>query len=141
MLLRRLIDQIARLVRALHQRHLSHRDLKAANLLIAPAEQQSGTSHGATEDSAIPRPWLIDLVGVSRHRKLGRWRRLQNLCRLNASFHQSRVVTRTDRLRFLRVYLQWGLRGKGGWKRWWQQIEKATQAKVARNLRNGRPLA
>jgi hypothetical protein len=27
-----------------------------------------------------------------------------------------------------------------GWKRWWQQIEAATNEKVRRNLRTGRPL-
>jgi hypothetical protein len=71
---------------------------------------------------------------------LWRSRRVQNLTRLHASFHNHPDLTRTDKLRFLRVYLAWGLRGKGGWKRWWRQIEEATRAKVRRNLRNGRPL-
>jgi hypothetical protein len=39
------------------------------------------------------------------------------------------------------MYLEWGLRGREGWKRWWHEIEQATLAKVARNARNGRPLA
>jgi tRNA A-37 threonylcarbamoyl transferase component Bud32 len=123
-LLRRRIDEAAKLVRELHRRQLSHRDLKAANLLVNPAGL-----------------WLIDLVGVRLHRRLPRRRRVQNLARLNASFHQSPLLTRTDRLRFLRVYLQWGLFGRHRWKRWWRQIEEATRAKVARNARSGRPLA
>jgi hypothetical protein len=65
---------------------------------------------------------------------------VQNLARLHASFHRLPGVSRTDKLRFLRVYLAWGLRGRLGWKRWWAQVEAATRAKVARNLRNGRPL-
>jgi hypothetical protein len=85
--------------------------------------------------------WLIDLVGVRRHGKLRRQRRLQNLARLNVSFLGRSGLTRTDRLRFLRVYLRWGLRGRLGWKRWWRQVQEATEAKVRRNLRNGRPLA
>ena len=95
------------------------------------------------EDAAAPEPtcWLIDLVGVERRGKLRRSRRVQNLTRLHASFHRHPAVTRTDKLRFLRAYLEWGLRGRDGWKRWWREIEQATRAKVARNARNRRPLA
>jgi hypothetical protein len=66
---------------------------------------------------------------------------VRNLARLHASFHQHPGLTRTDKLRFLRVYMQWGLFGRERWKRWWRRIERATQAKVARNARSGRPLA
>ena len=143
--LRRLIDQVARLVATLHQRHLSHRDLKAANLLVS-REGWYVAARGTSERPAASAPgdgaevWFIDLVGVRRHRKLRRRRRLQNLARLHASFHCHPALTRTDKLRFLRVYLRWGLRGRFGWKRWWRQIDEATRAKVRRNLRNGRPL-
>jgi tRNA A-37 threonylcarbamoyl transferase component Bud32 len=154
-LLRRLIEQVAALVRDLHHRRLSHRDLKAPNLLVAPAAV--GTRPASTEGLAAsergarwlralrqtegsPQLWFIDLVGVRRHRKLPRSRRVQNLARLHVSFYDHSALTRTDKLRFLRIYLQWGLRGRYGWKRWWQQIEEATQKKVLRNLRSGRPL-
>jgi tRNA A-37 threonylcarbamoyl transferase component Bud32 len=131
-LLRRLIDRTAALIAALHQRHLSHRDLKAANLLVRDVSRLPND-----KDIALR---FIDLVGVRRLRKLRRSRRVQNLARLNASFHDHPHLTRCDRLRFLRVYLRWGSRGRIGWKRWWRQIEQATAAKVRRNLRNGRPL-
>jgi hypothetical protein len=114
----------------LHRRHLSHRDLKAANILT------TAVSNGADEGA-----WFIDLVGVTLCRRLPNSRRLQNLTRLHASFHYSGALTRTDKLRFLRVYLQWGLFGHGDWKDWWRRIERATLAKAARNLRRGRPLA
>jgi tRNA A-37 threonylcarbamoyl transferase component Bud32 len=127
--LRRLIDQTAHLVATLHQRRLSHRDLKAANLLVSPADGQGDLS-----------VHVIDLVGVRRLRKLRRARRVQNLARLNASFFNHPGLTRSDRLRFLRVYLRWGLRGRSGWKRWWRQIAEATAHKVQRNLHKGRPL-
>lgn len=117
------IDQIARLVRRLHRCRISHRDLKASNILV-------------TAESV----WLIDLVGVVRHCHLGRPRRVQNLARLHASFVRNTLLTRTDKLRFLRIYLEWGLRGRGGWKRWWKQVEEATRHKVAKNARQGRPL-
>jgi hypothetical protein len=84
--------------------------------------------------------WFIDLVGVRLHARLTLSRRVQNLARLNASFYQSRALTRTDRLRFLRAYLLWNLHGRGTWKRWWRAIAAATEAKAARNARSGRIL-
>jgi Lipopolysaccharide kinase (Kdo/WaaP) family len=130
-LLRRLIDLVARLARDLHRRRLSHRDLKAANVLVS----------GSAGPAAGLQCWLIDLVGVERYAKLPRSRRVQNLARLHASFHCRPMISRTDKLRFLRVYLEWGLHGREGWKRWWHDIDQATLAKIARNARNGRPLA
>jgi tRNA A-37 threonylcarbamoyl transferase component Bud32 len=127
-LLRSRIEALARLVRDLHGRGLSHRDLKAPNLLtpIDPDDH---------------RFWLIDLVGVRRRQRVSGRRRALDLARLHASFRDHPLVTRTEKLRFLRIYLNWGLRGKTGWKVWWRTIAQATQAKVARNLRRGRPLA
>ena len=74
-------------------------------------------------------------------RRLPHARRVQNLTRLNASFVHGGALTRTDRLRFLRVYLEWGLHGRTGWKSWWREVEQATEAKIRRNQRSGRPLA
>jgi serine/threonine protein kinase len=125
-----LVARVARLLRTLHDRHLSHRDLKAPNLLL-----RLGADSITVEDVLF-----IDLVGVRRHRKLHRSRRLQNLARLHASFFRHPGITRTDKLRFLRAYLRWGLYGRLGWKRWWLQIETVSRAKVQRNLRSGRPL-
>jgi tRNA A-37 threonylcarbamoyl transferase component Bud32 len=122
--LRRRLEEVARLICELHRRQVSQRDLKAGNVLISP--------------EAV---WLIDLVGVAPYRRLSRRRRVQNLARLHASFHRSPALTRTDKLRFLRVYLQWGLLGREGWKDWWREVCLATQTKIRQNARNGRPLA
>ena len=67
--------------------------------------------------------------------------RVRDLARLNASFIASPLLSRADRVRFLRVYLAWGLCGPGDWKVWWRQVLLATEAKVRRNERNNRPLA
>jgi tRNA A-37 threonylcarbamoyl transferase component Bud32 len=126
--LRRRMEALARLLRQFHRRGLSHRDLKAPNLLTAAAPGDA-------------RFWFIDLVGVRRHRRVGRRSRAANLARLHASFARHPLVSRTEKLRFLRAYLAWGLRGKCGWKGWWRAIDAATRAKLAKNERTGRPLA
>jgi tRNA A-37 threonylcarbamoyl transferase component Bud32 len=128
--IRDLLDRVGRLLRTLHTRHLSHRDLKAPNLLLRIGP----------DGTTVRDLYFIDLVGVRRHGKLRRHRRLQNLARLHASFRRHVGVTRTDKLRFLRAYLAWGLHGRLGWKRWWQEVEAATEAKARRNRLSGRPL-
>jgi hypothetical protein len=65
---------------------------------------------------------------------------VRNLARLHASFFETAAITRTDKLRFLRTYLQWGLFGRDGWKRYWGEIEAATKSKIARTRRLRRPL-
>ncbi len=144
--LRPLLEQLARLIRALHDRQFAHRDLKAANVLVqwegeAPAEPRILMARQEPRPPGSVRLFLIDLVGLGRWRKLPRSRKVQNLARLNASALRFPWVTRTDRLRFLRVYLAWGLRGKTGWKDWWRQIAQKTHQKVQQNLARGRPLA
>jgi tRNA A-37 threonylcarbamoyl transferase component Bud32 len=145
--LHRQIGEVARTIRAMHRRRLSHRDLKAANILVrrwdAPASAPDEI-HPSAVRNLLHMPegtvWLIDLVGVELFRRLKRRRRVQNLARLNASFHANSLLTRTDRLRFLRTYLNWGIHGRGNWKAWWRRIAQATRDKVQRNRRRGRPL-
>jgi tRNA A-37 threonylcarbamoyl transferase component Bud32 len=120
-----LVDRIARWIRVMHERGLSHRDLKAANILV-------------TNDGEC---WFLDLVGVRSHRRLTDRQRVRDLMRLNASFVSSPPVSRTMRLRFLRTYLLWALRGEEGWKKWWNEVKQATEEKIGRNKRRNRPLA
>lgn len=117
--------RLARVLRMMHDRGVSHRDLKAANILLA-----RGTD-----------PVLIDLVGVRTGVRLDVARRAKELARLNVSFLSSRDVTLSDRLRFLRAYLSAGPALGVGWKSWWDLVSRATAAKVERNRRSGRALA
>jgi tRNA A-37 threonylcarbamoyl transferase component Bud32 len=121
---RRLIDVLARWVRLMHDRGVSHRDLKAANILV--------TASGECQ--------FIDLVGVRTSRRVSVDHRVRDLGRLNASFVGSPYTSRADRLPFLRTYLNWALKGPGDWKDWWRRVAAATEAKVRRNERSGRPL-
>ncbi|MBX9627068.1 MAG: lipopolysaccharide kinase InaA family protein [Gemmataceae bacterium] len=118
-------DRLARLVRQMHDRHVSHRDLKAANVLLG-----GGTT-----------PTLIDLVGVRVGRPVPFQQRAKELARLSASFLASPRVRHADRLRFLRAYLAAGERRPEGWKAWWRAVAAATATKVRKNRRTGRPLA
>ena len=116
--------RLARLLRRMHDRHVSHRDLKAANVLL-----ERGTT-----------PTLIDLVGVMVGKPVPFRQRAKELARLSASFLGSPRVRHADRLRFLRSYLAAGERRPEGWKAWWRAIAGATATKVAKNRRSGRPL-
>lgn len=130
--LREAIDQLARLVRELHRRRLRQRDLKASNILVQLSR--------AGVDSFFGPFFLIDLVGVHYLKPTDNHSRLRDLTRLHASFTRTTILTRSDKLRLLRVYLQCGLFGRHTWKQWWRAIDQATVAKIERNRRSGRPL-
>jgi hypothetical protein len=150
--LRMALDAVARAIRRLHHWHMSQRDLKASNLFVATSLERlaspfmpiDGITPGAPIASLLPLPasqvHFIDLAGIRLYTRLPRRRRVQNLARLNASFHQSPALTRTDKLRFLRAYLMWNLVGRANWKSWWRQIERATERKLHRNAASGRVL-
>lgn len=123
------IELAARLIRQLHERGWSHRDLKAPNILLAP--DACGVEHA----------WFIDLVGAHRPIWLSPRRRMRDLARLNASFLDAGCLSRADRLRFLLCYLNAGLHGRKNWKGWWRGIGELVERKVAKNHRRGRPLA
>ncbi len=128
--IRSLIAALAQLIRSLHERSLSHRDLKASNILIKVSPGDS-----------VEQLSLIDLVGVALQHPLPARRRIQNLARLCLSLSFVPDRTRTDLLRFLRLYLPWGLSPLNDWKGLWRKIDRAVGAKRARNLKRGRPLS
>lgn len=121
---------LAKLLRTLHDRSLSDRDLKTANILIL-----GDPDHGPVGLS------VIDLVGVRLIHPLPIHRRVQNLTRLHLSLSEVPGRTRTDALRFLRAYLPWGLSPHNDWKRLWREIDAASRMKIERNRRRGRELS
>ncbi len=128
--IQRLTLALARLLRVLHERSMSDRDLKAANILIE--------GDPAAEEIALT---LIDLVGVQLLHPLPKGRRLQNLARLQLSLADVPGRTRTDALRFLRAYLPWGLSPRNDWKGLWRKVERLIDYKEEKNRRRGRPLS
>lgn len=125
----RLIPALARLLRTLHERSLSHRDLKADNILIE-----------GDPDAIEPTLSLIDLVGVALDHPISDHHRIQNLARIQLSLAHAAGRTRTDSLRFLRVYRAGRGLDRTGWKELWRRIDLACDRKVALNRRNGRKL-
>lgn len=126
----RLTRALAGLVRMMHDRSLSHRDLKASNILIR---------RDAAPDEGLLT--LIDLVGVRLKDPLPMHRRVQNLARLSVSLADAPGRTRTASLRFLRAYLPHRLGRPDEWKALWRAIDAASHTKTARNHRRGRPLS
>jgi tRNA A-37 threonylcarbamoyl transferase component Bud32 len=116
-------EDLARLLRLLHYRGVSHRDLKASNILISMHDRQL---------------WLIDLVGVQTANTIPARRRVRDLTRLNVSFLGGKVRL-TQKLCFLLNYLhptEWHT-----WKTWWRAIATRTHAKVRQNTKRRRPLS
>jgi hypothetical protein len=125
--------RLARLIRRMHEAGFSHRDLKAPNILVAPA-------HGPES-----RPVLVDLDGLAYKGNVSERRRAQNLMRLSVSLDEWGVARQTDRLRFLRAYLAPAgafapittrrRRGRAepgeALRRWWERIERLSIRKWA----------
>ncbi len=118
-------DKLGRLLRAMHEREVTHRDLKAPNVLLV-----------GVSDPLTARPVLLDLVGVTVGRRVTVAVRRRDLARLAVSFPAG-TLSHGVRLRFLRAYLGRGV----AWKPWWRDLARRGVAKVARNARRGRPLA
>lgn len=121
---------LARLLRVLHDRSISDRDLKSANILIQGDPE--------AEELALT---LIDLVGVQLLHPLPQGRRLQNLARLQVTLAEVPGRTRTDALRFLRAYLPFGLCPRNDWKGIWRKVARLIDYKEEKNRRRGRPLS
>jgi tRNA A-37 threonylcarbamoyl transferase component Bud32 len=125
-----LVRAVARLVRQMHDRYTSHRDLKAANFLVTTSDA----------DDEHPQLQLIDLAGVQIWRRLPKARRVQNLARLLLSLFSCPNVTRSDGVRFLRAYQPGRSTGSNGWKQLWRELEPLMLRKIEKNRSLSRPL-
>ncbi|MBN1344282.1 MAG: phosphotransferase [Phycisphaerae bacterium] len=116
-----LIDRLARLVKDMQTKGFAHRDFKAANLMV----------QWDLAASQLPRIVLVDLDGLILRRRLSRRQRLRPLMRLNVSLDEAKVVTRTDRLRFLKAYATIPNGAREDWRSLWREIERMSYRKRA----------
>ncbi len=120
----------ASLLRKMHERSLSDRDLKASNLLILG-------------DPSAPEIELsvIDLVGCALLHPLPSTGKIQNLARLSLSLVDVKGRTRTDALRFLRAYLPWRPHAPQRLEGVLARVTGAVQTKIDRNKRRDRAMS
>jgi tRNA A-37 threonylcarbamoyl transferase component Bud32 len=116
----------------MHAWHVSHRDLKACNILVV-------------EQPDLVECYLIDADSVSIPRRLSPFFRAFNLGRLATSLEAHKWIKRTDRLRFFRAYLsELHRRDAGAWpsdyKQGWRAVSRATQRIIGRLKRGGREI-
>ncbi len=109
---RRTIQQVATFLRTMHAQGVFHADLHAENLLV---DQE--------------RVWVIDLESMRKVRFIHR-AALRNLVRLNRDFLDTRAITTSDRLRFLKTYLYHQPDRVAQCRHFWAQVAKATTLKL-----------
>lgn len=91
-----LTDALIHLIRRLETGRFVDRDFKAPNVLV----------QWDPDTDAPPRIMLVDLDGIRRLRLARRQRIWRMIMRLNVSLDGFQRVTRTDRLRFVRRYVE-----------------------------------
>jgi tRNA A-37 threonylcarbamoyl transferase component Bud32 len=120
-------ESLGRLLGRMHSRHVSHRDLKGSNLLVADSPDG-------------PRTWLIDTDGVRIRAHLSARRRAADLARLATSVEAHPWVSRTVRWRFLQAYAAQFPRGSVDPRSLWKAVARRSQRQIARKRRQGKPI-
>lgn len=128
--MRRSVQATAGVVRTMHEHSISHRDMKAANILVRPKA-----------DGSWQEMQLIDLVGAELVHPLPYDVKVKNLARLTLSFYSHGLLQNSLALRFLRHYLPLAYLPRGGWKELWHDIQAEVDRKIQKNKRSGRPLS
>ena len=128
--LRHSVEATARVARVMHEHSISHRDMKAANILVRPRP-----------DGSWQEMQLIDLVGAELVHPLPYSMKVKNLARLTLSFYSHGLLRKTLALRFLRSYLPLAYLPRDAWKELWRDIQAEVDRKIQKNKRSGRPLS
>ncbi len=122
---RQVTRSLSEVIRRLHERGFSHRDLKAPNVLI---QWDPSVSEPA-------RAMLVDLDGLRPAGRGDPELDVQALTRLNVSVDHCKRVTLTDRLRFLRTHLTRVGCPQPRWKPLWRRIAAESDLKRAARRR------
>ncbi len=118
------LGRLGELFRRLHGRGVYHNDLKDANILAVPAGK-----------SQVVDFYLLDLEGVRQYRALSETRRIKNLVQLNRTL--GRHLTRSNRLIFLRAYLDGSFADRRLRRSWSARVIAASNRLDASKLRQG----
>jgi len=121
-----LTRRLARLFARVHKMGFDHRDLKVQNFLVQEMPKSP------------PSIYCLDFEGVRFRRRVPLARVIQNLSRLNASVTLKGLVTRTDRLRFLKAYMGRLSSDRKLVRRIWQLTRKRTRQKLLAALKKAR---
>lgn len=116
---------LGNLLGRMHAARISHRDLKASNVLL----QETATDASAR---------IIDLDGAAVRLYLSRRRRGRDLARLMLDLERFPIVSRSQRLRFLKAYLAAGA-PRWNWKSAWRHFKSPTATLNARKRKRERP--
>ncbi|MEI6126492.1 MAG: lipopolysaccharide kinase InaA family protein [Pseudomonadota bacterium] len=108
-------------IRKMHDRGVRHGDLKAKNILV---QQEAGKAL---------QIFFVDLDAAEIHDRLSPHDRCRDVARLNCSFLDTVVLSRTCRLYFLKAYL--GKVKKAHLKNTWQTVRRFTEKKMGQSGR------
>ncbi|MFA5864136.1 MAG: lipopolysaccharide kinase InaA family protein [Phycisphaerae bacterium] len=114
-----LIDQLAALLRKMHQNSFTHRDMKATNILI----HNMPSVYDPQIDPKSLQIVLVDLDGLRIKHRPSERDKLRALVRLSLSSDLSPCITQSDRARFLKNYLTCYGSGIPDWKSLWRKIQ------------------
>jgi tRNA A-37 threonylcarbamoyl transferase component Bud32 len=120
----RCAEALGHLIGRMHDSGVSHRDLKAANLLVVEK----------TSEAIV---YLVDLDGLQPGGLASFQRQVRDLARLAAGLAAHRWVTRSICRRFLRAYLEESPKKHIDWKPLWRAIADETQRIVRRKQKRG----
>ncbi len=123
----RCAESLGRLIGRMHAWQISHRDLKAANLLVV-------------ENGAGLETYLIDVEDVRVLRRLSFSRQTADLARLAAGMHAHPWLPRTIFRRFLNAYLGEFLPESTAWKPLWREVARRSERIVERKQHRGEPV-
>jgi serine/threonine protein kinase len=125
---RMITEALVTVLRRFHDCGFMHRDLKAQNILVK--------WRGRVDEQ--PRILLVDLDGIRRPKRRKKRAWLRALMRLNVSLDHCQQITRTDRLRFLKRYMERPGFSSRNWKPVWREISAMSALKRQKNNRNHR---
>jgi serine/threonine protein kinase len=115
-------SEVAGLLVCLHSNGLTHRDLKASNIMLTSWDGRAGPA----------KVWLVDLDGLGRLPRIGNARRWRSLTRLAASLRGHSSITHSDYARFLKSLMrQLGI-PQTEWKRHYRDLAKEADTYVRR---------